>query len=55
MVIREFIEHRFQFFVETVLQIIHFIVCWGMGVQNNDNDTSNLHHPIAKKVIHHNC
>jgi hypothetical protein len=34
-VLKEFIEHMFQFLVETVSHITDFILCWGMIVQNN--------------------
>jgi hypothetical protein len=36
MVFKEFIKHMFQCLVEAVLDIISFIFCWSMNVQNND-------------------
>jgi hypothetical protein len=35
MVLREFNEYTFYCFVEPVLYIINFILCWGMNMQNN--------------------
>jgi hypothetical protein len=32
----DFIEYKFQFLLEAVLDIINVILCWGMNIQNND-------------------
>jgi hypothetical protein len=36
MVLREFIENIFEFFMELVVYIINFIDRWGMNIENDD-------------------
>jgi hypothetical protein len=54
MVFMEFIEHTLQFILKTVLQIINFILCCGMIIQNNDVTPAAIlyyvSHPITNKL-----
>jgi hypothetical protein len=47
---REFIEYTFQFLLETDLQIINFILYWGMNVQNDDLTLLVVQRPITAKL-----
>jgi hypothetical protein len=51
MAFREFINHKFQFLVEDYFDIVSFILCWGMNVQNNDMKPATSYlHAITNKL-----
>jgi hypothetical protein len=55
MVFKEFMEYMSQLLAKAYLHIIHFIVCWGINVQNNEITTATSWYSITSKFNPLNC